>query len=384
MRPVRYVVGAATAWFAVAMLASVSAQNASVGNRQDGKRVFERETFGGNGRTCATCHSATTGTVSPDDARRRFAANPNDPLFVHDGSDDGQGHGVSRMLKDATVLVEIPLPPSVSLADAPEARSVVLRRGIPSTINTAPLDPVLMQDGRQPSLTSQAAGAIHDHAQALTMPSAADLTRIREFQMTDGFFSSPALREFARGGPAPPLPRGTTAAEQRGRRFFEDIPPNPANFPEGLKDGLCSACHSGPLLNKANQFLQIVVPGAIPGTRFQTVGVSEINALGNPARPFVFTNADGTKTTVVTPDPGRALITGVGPKDDPTFEHMNAFKISPLRGVRNTAPYFHDNSAKTLEDAVRHYALFFQIVTGGVIDLSEQDQADIVAYLKLL
>jgi cytochrome c peroxidase len=114
------------------------------------------------------------------------------------------------------------------------------------------------------------------------------------------------------------------------------------------------------------------------------VGVSEFNALGNPARPFVFINADGTTTTVVTPDPGRALITGVGPTDDPTFEHVNAFKISPLRGVRNTAPYFHDNSAKTLEDVVRHYANFFAFVSNGVIALSEQDQADIVAYLELL
>ena len=45
---------------------------------------------------------------------------------------------------------------------------------------------------------------------------------------------------------------------------------------------------------------------------------------------------------------------------------------------------FHDNSAKTLEDVAAHYALFFNIVTGGVINLSAQDQADIVAYLKLM
>jgi cytochrome c peroxidase len=384
MRPVRYMLSAATAMFGVAMVAALSAQSADVGNRKDGKHLFERETFGGNGRTCATCHGAATGTVSPEDARRRFTANPNDPLFLHDGSDDGQGHGVARMLKDATVLVEIPLHPNISLADDPQARTVVLRRGIASTINSPALDPVLMLDGRQGTLTEQAAGAIRDHAQGLVVPSGADLSRIREFQLTDSFFSSPSVREFARGGSAPTLPQGTTPSEQRGRRFFEDIPPNPANFPEGLKDGLCSACHSGPLLNTANQFLQIPVPNALPGTRFQTIGVSEVNALGNPVRPFVFTNADGTKTTVLSPDPGRALITGVGPKDDLTFEHVNAFKISPLRGVRNTAPYFHDNSAKTLEDAVRHYALFFRIVTGGVIELSEQDQADIVAYLKLL
>ena len=385
MKPVRVMFGAVGALFGVAMFASVSAQGGgSVGHGQDGKHLFERETFGGNGRTCATCHTSETGTVSPEDARRRFEANPRDPLFLHDGSDDGNGHGVSRMLKDATILVEIPLPDGVSLADDPDARSVVLRRGIASTINTPALDPVLMFDGRQPSLRAQATGAIHDHAQALVAPTGKELSRLEEFQLTDRFFSSPALRRWAQGGPAPALPEGKTASETRGRRFFEDLPPNPANFPEGLKDGLCSACHSGPLLNEANAFLQLVVPGALPGTRFQTVGVSEVNALGNPARPFVFTSADGTKTTVVTPDPGRALITGIGPKDDPTLENVNAFKISPLRGVRNTAPYFHDNSARTLEDVVRHYANFFAFASNGVIVLSEQDQADIVAYMKLL
>src|SRR6185436_1085947 len=57
--------------------------------RSAGQRLFERETFGGNGRTCLTCHSRKTGTVSPRDAQARFAANRNDPLFLHDGSDDG-------------------------------------------------------------------------------------------------------------------------------------------------------------------------------------------------------------------------------------------------------------------------------------------------------
>src|ERR1051326_169830 len=37
-----------------------------------GKHLFERETFGGNGRTCLSCHSLSTGTVSPEDAQQRF------------------------------------------------------------------------------------------------------------------------------------------------------------------------------------------------------------------------------------------------------------------------------------------------------------------------
>jgi cytochrome c peroxidase len=67
-----------------------------------------------------------------------------------------------------------------------------------------------------------------------------------------------------------------------------------------------------------------------------------------------------------------------------TLENLNAFKISPLRGIGLTAPYFHDNSAKTLEDVAAHYAKFFSFVTGGFIVLTPQDQQDIVAFMKLL
>src|SRR5215211_4716454 len=89
--------------------------------RSDGKRLFERETFGGNGRTCLTCHSRETGTVSPADARIRFNIDRSDPLFVHDGSDDedgdgfGDGRNATRMLNDATVLMRIHLHPDVEL-----------------------------------------------------------------------------------------------------------------------------------------------------------------------------------------------------------------------------------------------------------------------------
>jgi cytochrome c peroxidase len=85
---------------------------------------------------------------------------------------------------------------------------------------------------------------------------------------------------------------------------------------------------------------------------------------GNSVRPFVFRNADGTQTTVMSPDPGRALITGVidgDPNADgaPFFTSLNAFKIPTLWGIKNTAPYFHDNSAKTLEEVVDHYERLF-------------------------
>lgn len=66
-----------------------------------------------------------------------------------------------------------------------------------------------------------------------------------------------------------------------------------------------------------------------------------------------------------------------------------AFKTPPLRNVAQTAPYFHDGSAKSLLEVVNHYA------TGGVVkanlspnmikpNLSKQDKKDLVAFLESL
>jgi cytochrome c peroxidase len=349
---------------------------------ETGRRLFTTETFGGNGRTCRTCHSAETGTVSPKDAFERLRRDHLDPLFVFDGSDDGKGNGIRRMLDEATVLIRIPLPHSVTLADDPKATFVDLIRGIPTTLNTPALDPVLMYDGRDPDLPTQALHALQRHAQVTRRIPQMDLFRIAEFEKTEEFFSSAALRRYARGGPAPRLPEGRTFSEIRGRRFFIDAPPT-----GDLKTGACALCYSGPMLNQTNKFLPLPVPA---GTRFQTVNVSERDAR-NRKRPFIFKNSDGTETTVWTPDPGRALITGVidgNPDADgaPFFTSLNAFKIPTLWGVKNTAPYFHDNSAMTLKDVVDHYGdfVFNKLPPPFTFTLTPQDRVDIVAYLKLL
>jgi cytochrome c peroxidase len=366
----------------VGVVASMSVPVRGEGDR-DGRQLFERETFGGNGRTCLTCHSRKTGTVSPADARARFLANPHDPLFLHDGSDDGLGHGVRRMLSEATILMKIALPPNVRLAHSSD-RFVTVRRGIPSTLNTPALDPTLMLDGRQPSLELQAQGAILDHAQAPAFPELGDLESLRFFQQTDlSFFSSFELKIRALGGPSPHLPRGNTASERRGRRFFEDVPPDPS---AGFKPGLCAHCHSGTLMNQtsefAPQFIQVPIPTA---TRFINILVGLFNKGNQPVQDFIFSTPAGD-VPVSSTDPGRALITG-------NIDDLDAFKITPLRGIRKTGPYFHDNSAKTLEEVAAHYTRFFAFVTDpdgpagpaqGFIQLTPQDEADMVAFMKLL
>jgi cytochrome c peroxidase len=349
------------------------------GHLLTGRRLFEKETFGGNGRTCETCHSRDTGTVSPEDAQRRMSRDPRDPLFLGDGSDDGGGTGTERLLTHATVLVKVPLADNVTLAADPTATTAIFRRGIPTTLNTPALDRVLMWDGRQHNLDEQAQSAILGHAEAARTPTAKELERIAEFERSRTFFSSFRLWRFALNGTPPPLPIGRTESERRGREFFEDVPLGKGNS----KRGICAVCHSGPLLNETNEF--IPVPPRRRGGRFQSILVSELNAIGNPEQEFVFEKPDGTTTRILSPDPGRAVITG-----SLEFEHLNAFKIPPLWGVSRTAPYFHDNSAKTLEDVMVHYKKFFEIVTDPMfdgdpaIDLTEQDQQDIIAFLRLL
>jgi hypothetical protein len=36
--------------------------------------------------------------------------------------------------------------------------------------------------------------------------------------------------------------------------------------------------------------------------------------------------------------------------------------VTPLHGISETAPYFHNNSAETLEDVVIHYEEFFKLL----------------------
>jgi hypothetical protein len=63
----------------------------------------------------------------------------------------------------------------------------------------------------------------------------------------------------------------------------------------------------------------------------------------------------------VSSDPGRALLTGfVGgppPRDD-----WNKLDMPGLRGISQTAPYFHNNSADTLEEVVDHYIAVFSFI----------------------
>src|SRR6266545_2098109 len=360
----------------------------------NGKKLFERETFGGNGRTCLTCHSKLTGTLTLDGIQQIIDnADPDDRFLIHDALDD-DGVGTMRVQAHGTIRVSIPLPPWVRLADDPSATHVTVFRGIPTTMNTPALDAVLNYDGRPPTLQDQALAAVHDHTQNTVEPTIEQLDAIADFQRTNAhFFSSDALKQCAAGGPPPELPPGITLAEQRGRTFLVDVP-----FAPPSKNGACALCHSGPMLNMVSQAHSTFVGGRPrPGIRFFGTGVNHVNASNNPVRRFVVNDGVNPVVTIESPDPG-LLLHPNPPTPPPTVFprafFANQFKIPTLWGVKDTAPYFHDNGAKTLRDAVAHYQRFFNFTEqqdpvgsaslGGLIVLTDNDVDDIVAYLKLL
>ena len=83
--------------------------------------------------------------------------------------------------------------------------------------------------------------------------------------------------------------------------------------------------------------------------------------LARNARTYEITMANGTKIRRTSDDPGRALLTGVvgGPAPLDDWEKL---ETPGLHGISRTAPYFHNNSAATLEEVVDHYIEFFKRV----------------------
>jgi cytochrome c peroxidase len=84
-------------------------------------------------------------------------------------------------------------------------------------------------------------------------------------------------------------------------------------------------------------------------------------SLARNARTYEITLINGTTARRTSSDPGRALLTGVV-GGVPASDDWNKLDVPGLRGISRTAPYFHNNSANTLEEVVDHYIEFFKRV----------------------
>jgi hypothetical protein len=116
---------------------------------------------------------------------------------------------------------------------------------------------------------------------------------------------------------------------------------------------------------------------------------------------FTFTNPDGsTNVNIrVSTDPGPALLTGFVGGPNPILDDFQKLDPPGLYGISKTAPYFHNNSAATLDDVLDHYEQFFKRVrtlnaaaailnttTPGAFDrpFSSAERPALLAYLNTL
>ena len=188
-------------------------------------------------------------------------------------------------------------------------------------------------------------------------PTQRTLDDLAAFQLT--LFSSPGVRALAKAinsgatplpDPDPPL----TSIEQQGKAVFVRA---------------CAQCHGGPGQSTTSppivaRFHDIATTcprpvDTVSPPRFSfapcPVGVAD------KVRTFEFTLANGAKVRRASSDPGRALLTGfVG--DPPPLDDWNKLDVPGLHGLDQTAPYFHNNSATTLQNVVDHYIELFKFI----------------------
>lgn len=128
----------------------------------------------------------------------------------------------------------------------------------------------------------------------------------------------PALRDYQLSlpAPAPPADSFDAAAAERGELVFQGA-------------GRCATCHQGDVFTDASETLH----------QASETGVEPVHAARSA--------------------------TGL-------------YRTTPLRGVWQHPPYFHDGSAATLADVVEHYDRHLEL------GLSATDKSDLVEYLKSL
>ncbi len=344
-----------------------------------GEHAFEHKMPTGNGRACGTCHVKADGfALTPAHVEAHYNALPrnhhgdivsfhDDPLFrAVDADDPKAGTLTFNRLRQGLARVTIPLPPNVTVDELPGATEIGLFRAVMSIWNVAFTAPYL-SDRRADTLQQQALGASSNHIQVQKQLDTPTLNDIAAYE--DDQFSSDRTRALAAqlaAGQAPTRADkpNLTADELAGRDAF--------NF-------RCSGCHGGPTLNAGS------IPTLISPTL--AVSISRLNRANLPVYTFRFKNPDNTETVLRSPDPGRSLITG-NPDLALQFE---TFDVPTLYGISKTAPYFHDNSAATLEDVIELYRKDFAFARASGVpfpfvqtDITDDEKRLIVTYLKTL
>lgn len=278
-----------------------------------GEKIFFNETFEGNGRTCGTCHPAENNfTLDP----AFIAKLPKDnPLFVAETNPAlSKNFETPRLMREFGLIQE-------NLDGFDDLDSTFVMRGIPHTLalRTSVASPNGPRTGwsgdgapGDGSLRSFATGAVIQHfTKSLNrtdgvdfrLPTDEELDALEAFQLSLGRQKDLVL---------PIRLKGTVA--RRGQEIFMDT-----------TLGKCTFCHQ-------SAGATAIIGGKNPGNANFNTGVEDL-----PDQPARLTGK------LVPHDDG------FGRPGDETFN------VPPLVEAASTPPFFHNNTVRTIEEAVAFY-----------------------------
>ncbi len=413
--------------------------------------------LGANGRTCSTCHPVGQGMViTPDYATQVFnATNGLDPLFAAvDGANsptadmstlDARRANCSMLLTKGLLRIGFPIPANAEFTleavDDPyhfasASEISCFRRPLPVT-NLRFLSTV-MWDGRErpagttitEALSSQIKDAVRTHMQGTTVPTAAQIAEIIDFETH--FYTAQVYDDAAGDLDTPQIGAGPEmlinlpfypgindafGLDPTGRAFDPQVftfyqqwleqPQNqkpPQNGQQGRGGHVVPpppqptaaqlSVARGEALFNTRQFVISGVAGlndvlgkpSIPGTcstchSTHSVGSNSLpflmhtgigdGAFRTPDMPLYTLRNKTTGATVQTTDPGAAMTTG-------KWADIGKFKVPSLRSLETLSPYMHNGFSGDLLDVLDFYNNRFKI------GLSDQDEADLKAFLTTL
>lgn len=327
---------------ALATLLPPAAPPAAASLIGDGEFLFFEETFGGNGRTCGTCHPANNNfTLDPE-----FIAtlDDDDPLFVAERVPALAGLENPSLLRELALVLE-----NVDGFDRPG-----VMRGVPhlfalSLSMTPPPGafdgttvPPLQRTGwggdGSPgggTLREFAIGAVTQHAPKslnrvsgvdFRLPTEYELDALEAFQLSLGRQEEIDLSA---------LTMKNAIAEHGRKLFLQEVTTG------GQSAAKCTSCHNN---GGANASPALLAANGVPAGHFNlTLDIGSSDLKGALAE-FV---APGN----VPVDGGFGQAPNLGAGGFGTHK----FNVPSLLEAPDTAPYFHDNSALTLENAVTFY-----------------------------
>ena len=333
----------------------------------DGKDLFFNGTFGGNGRTCGTCHPANNNlTIDPS-----FIATlkPTDPLFVAETNPDlAEGFENPQLMRKVGLILE-----NVDGFDNPGVmRGVPHAFGMSRSMTPATFDGSTLPPNQRTgwsgdgapgagTLRDFATGAVTQHftrtlnrvnGTDFVLPNDDELDAMEAFQLTLGRQTEIDIAAMT----------FKNEVVQLGRRIFNNgsAQPDPT-----IAQGKCFQCHSN--AGATNN--------GLTNPNFDT-GVENL-----PAQPADLIDPENNP-----PDAGfgGALHASGGFGD-------GKFNTPSLLEAADTGPFFHNNAIETIEEAVNFYnsEAFNTSPSGsggpvGNIKLAATEVVAVAAFLRVI